>query len=70
MEKEVVRVWFCNRRQKEKRINPPGPLDSPTGGHGGNGLGNSGGSNMSWLPPMGGNLAPHYAGIGTSLKQE
>ena len=20
MEKEVVRVWFCNRRQKEKRI--------------------------------------------------
>ncbi|XP_033641346.1 POU domain protein 2-like isoform X2 [Asterias rubens] len=42
MEKEVVRVWFCNRRQKEKRINPPsinlaslgyngtGPLMSPT----------------------------------------
>uniref|UniRef100_A0A673KZW0 POU domain protein n=1 Tax=Sinocyclocheilus rhinocerous TaxID=307959 RepID=A0A673KZW0_9TELE len=23
MKKEVVRVWFCNRRQKEKRINPP-----------------------------------------------
>jgi class 2 POU domain transcription factor len=23
MEKEVVRVWYCNRRQKEKRINPP-----------------------------------------------
>ncbi|XP_048418156.1 POU domain, class 2, transcription factor 3 isoform X2 [Stegostoma tigrinum] len=23
MEKEVVRVWFCNRRQKEKRINYP-----------------------------------------------
>ncbi|XP_045478865.1 protein nubbin-like [Harmonia axyridis] len=23
MEKEVVRVWFCNRRQEEKRINPP-----------------------------------------------
>ncbi|KAK2488968.1 hypothetical protein MC885_010865 [Smutsia gigantea] len=22
MEKEVIRVWFCNRRQKEKRINP------------------------------------------------
>ena len=32
MEKEVVRVWFCNRRQKEKRINPPPPgvgTDSP-----------------------------------------
>ncbi|XP_025906095.1 POU domain, class 2, transcription factor 2-like, partial [Nothoprocta perdicaria] len=24
MEKEVIRVWFCNRRQKEKRINPCG----------------------------------------------
>lgn len=23
IEKEVVRVWFCNRRQKQKRINPP-----------------------------------------------
>lgn len=33
MEKEVVRVWFCNRRQKEKRINPPtSSLGSPTGG--------------------------------------
>ncbi|XP_077393003.1 POU domain, class 2, transcription factor 1b isoform X2 [Festucalex cinctus] len=30
MEKEVIRVWFCNRRQKEKRINPPS-----TGGIGG-----------------------------------
>lgn len=30
MEKEVVRVWFCNRRQKEKRINPPAAaLGSP-----------------------------------------
>ncbi|OQV25738.1 POU domain, class 2, transcription factor 1 [Hypsibius exemplaris] len=26
MEKEVVRVWFCNRRQKEKRINPHSTL--------------------------------------------
>uniref|UniRef100_A0A3Q2XJA6 POU domain protein n=1 Tax=Hippocampus comes TaxID=109280 RepID=A0A3Q2XJA6_HIPCM len=25
MEKEVIRVWFCNRRQKEKRINPRPP---------------------------------------------
>ncbi|KAG1650818.1 POU domain, class 2, transcription factor 2 [Nymphon striatum] len=33
MEKEVVRVWFCNRRQKEKRINPPSmsqSMGSPT----------------------------------------
>ena len=31
MEKEVVRVWFCNRRQKEKRINPPASgIGSPT----------------------------------------
>ncbi|XP_029428136.1 POU domain, class 2, transcription factor 3 isoform X2 [Rhinatrema bivittatum] len=31
MEKEVIRVWFCNRRQKEKRINYPitAPLKSP-----------------------------------------
>ncbi|XP_048480757.1 POU domain, class 3, transcription factor 4 isoform X2 [Plutella xylostella] len=32
MEKEVVRVWFCNRRQKEKRINPPGELGPPPHG--------------------------------------
>ncbi|KAK7162353.1 hypothetical protein R3I94_004878 [Phoxinus phoxinus] len=30
MEKEVVRVWFCNRRQKEKRINPPSSSQSPS----------------------------------------
>lgn len=30
MEKEVVRVWFCNRRQKEKRINPPSSGSSST----------------------------------------
>ena len=28
LEKEVVRVWFCNRRQKEKRLNP-NSSDSP-----------------------------------------
>ncbi|KAK3601163.1 hypothetical protein CHS0354_019162 [Potamilus streckersoni] len=28
MEKEVIRVWFCNRRQKEKRINPPSSSNS------------------------------------------
>lgn len=26
LEKEVVRVWFCNRRQKEKRMTPPGQI--------------------------------------------
>ncbi|CAB4056323.1 POU2F [Lepeophtheirus salmonis] len=30
MEKEVIRVWFCNRRQKEKRINPALSAGSPT----------------------------------------
>ncbi|XP_051558016.1 POU domain, class 2, transcription factor 1a isoform X2 [Myxocyprinus asiaticus] len=30
MEKEVVRVWFCNRRQKEKRINPPSSSSLPS----------------------------------------
>ncbi|XP_036393313.1 POU domain, class 2, transcription factor 3-like [Megalops cyprinoides] len=32
MEKEVVRVWFCNRRQKEKRISSPmttSPVKTP-----------------------------------------
>ncbi|KAJ8013258.1 hypothetical protein DPEC_G00051390 [Dallia pectoralis] len=35
MEKEVIRVWFCNRRQKEKRINPP------SSGHSNAGTGNT-----------------------------
>ncbi len=40
MEKEVVRVWFCNRRQKEKRLNPnaahsPCSSPIPEGGNGG-----------------------------------
>ncbi|CAH1973741.1 unnamed protein product [Acanthoscelides obtectus] len=39
LEKEVVRVWFCNRRQKEKRMTPPNTLGGemmegmPPGGH-------------------------------------
>jgi class 2 POU domain transcription factor len=31
MEREVVRVWYCNRRQKEKRVNPSegdSPIDN------------------------------------------
>ncbi|KAJ8884803.1 hypothetical protein PR048_010999 [Dryococelus australis] len=31
LEKEVVRVWFCNRRQKEKRMTPPNTLAGPDG---------------------------------------
>ncbi|TGZ66154.1 hypothetical protein CRM22_005502 [Opisthorchis felineus] len=33
LEKEVVRVWFCNRRQKQKRLIPlsGGDMDSPIG---------------------------------------
>lgn len=38
LEKEVVRVWFCNRRQKEKRMTPPntmgdGMMDGMPPGH-------------------------------------
>ncbi|XP_046328502.1 silk gland factor 3-like [Haliotis cracherodii] len=61
LEKEVVRVWFCNRRQKEKRMTPPGPLGpngelmmcgedgSPPMMHGGHGspLHHPGGSPLS-----------------------
>ncbi|XP_031628043.1 protein nubbin-like isoform X2 [Contarinia nasturtii] len=61
MEKEVVRVWFCNRRQKEKRINPPGS-ESPTGA-------GSVSGNLSWLPALSPNLQQHYSQI-SSLKSE
>src|SRR6218665_3311836 len=57
LEKEVVRVWFCNRRQKEKRMTPlVGPIgpngemlsphgtDSSCNGSGGGGGGVVGGS--------------------------
>ncbi|KAJ8933066.1 hypothetical protein NQ314_014241 [Rhamnusium bicolor] len=44
LEKEVVRVWFCNRRQKEKRMTPPNTL---------------GGDMMEGLPP-GGHMHPSY----------
>ncbi|XP_065095263.1 alpha-protein kinase 1-like isoform X2 [Ochlerotatus camptorhynchus] len=53
MEKEVVRVWFCNRRQKEKRINPPNGMESPT--H------SSGSSEMFQMPNLSsGSLPAHY----------
>lgn len=56
MEKEVVRVWFCNRRQKEKRINPPL--------QGGPGSPNSGSSYPSSLTYPGGPLALVTSGQG------
>lgn len=66
MEKEVVRVWFCNRRQKEKRINPPpgGAMDSPE-----QSLSGASGS-MFCLPPMN-SSSPHvYSPLGSGIKQE
>ena len=50
MEKEVVRVWFCNRRQKEKRMNPSlnlSPSTSPKPG----GLYSSSGNSLTPTPP-------------------
>jgi len=44
LEKEVVRVWFCNRRQKEKRMTPPNTL---------------GGEMMEGMPP-GNHMHPGY----------
>lgn len=44
LEKEVVRVWFCNRRQKEKRMTPPNTL---------------GGEMMDGMPP-GSHMHPGY----------
>ena len=32
LEREVVRVWFCNRRQKEKRMTAPPMGGPPVGG--------------------------------------
>lgn len=72
LEKEVVRVWFCNRRQKEKRMTPPNTLGgdmmdgmppSHLGHHGGYHSHHDihhgspmGGHSHSHSPPM---LSPH-----------
>lgn len=63
MEKEVVRVWFCNRRQKEKRINPPTGEgdDSPTEAGTSNSLyclPNMSGPNIYSTSTMSGELKP------------
>ena len=53
LEKEVVRVWFCNRRQKEKRMTPPqiGADGYPTM-EPGNGVGPPG-TELGEAPPPG-----------------
>lgn len=50
LEKEVVRVWFCNRRQKEKRMTPPNTLGDGTLMEGGGG---GGAGQMGAGPPHG-----------------
>uniref|UniRef100_A0A3P9HZB7 POU domain protein n=1 Tax=Oryzias latipes TaxID=8090 RepID=A0A3P9HZB7_ORYLA len=55
LEKEVVRVWFCNRRQKEKRMTPPGLPRSPEDAYSQVG---SLGPDTPWKMSKSGNLAP------------
>ena len=67
LEKEVVRVWFCNRRQKEKRMTPP--MTGPNGeiimppGQGGH-MSDHSGSPMHGSPHGGvhGNSPLHHGG--------
>lgn len=61
MEKEVVRVWYCNRRQKEKRVNPS-ESDSPTDSLGSN-AGGGGGGLFGFS-----SLSPHFSP--SSIKME
>ncbi|ETN62665.1 POU domain transcription factor, class 2 [Anopheles darlingi] len=81
MEKEVVRVWFCNRRQKEKRINPPNGMDSPTHSSASGELFSGAGlvpglSSPSSTTSGGGHYGGHHSGGGSgggtggSIKQE
>ncbi|KAI9559705.1 POU domain [Daphnia sinensis] len=58
MEKEVVRVWFCNRRQKEKRINPPSSGMTSPSPSGPGGIGGSGGRDGNTSSGGGGNVTP------------
>ena len=58
MEKEVVRVWFCNRRQKEKRMNPStnySPSGSPSPGP------FTGSQSLTPTPPSSGSSMPPFA---------
>ena len=59
LEKEVVRVWFCNRRQKEKRMTPPqlGEGGYPTMDGNGSDAGSLHGGHYDHGPP--GNHLPH-----------
>ncbi|CAL1283009.1 silk gland factor 3-like [Argiope bruennichi] len=53
LEKEVVRVWFCNRRQKEKRMTPPVNIGGPGG------PGTPGEMMITHSPPGHGSLHSH-----------
>lgn len=71
LEKEVVRVWFCNRRQKEKRMTPPASQlqgNGPTPGNGGEMMLGHGGSPghlhaHSHSPPMLQSPPPHTSSL-------
>jgi hypothetical protein len=70
LEKEVVRVWFCNRRQKEKRMTPPqlGPDGYPIEGSSGVGTPELevGGQHPGHYPdhPAPHHHHPHDGGVG------
>ncbi|XP_014475368.1 PREDICTED: POU domain protein 2-like [Dinoponera quadriceps] len=73
MEKEVVRVWFCNRRQKEKRINPPTAamgsptLASPAPSVFASLAGSMSGSPLALTTHSSGHSHPHQAPLGSPL---
>jgi POU domain transcription factor, class 2 len=61
MEKEVVRVWFCNRRQKEKRVTPLPGQESPSGSVGEMSGDGTPGSSSSRLGPLTIGIPQQYA---------